>query len=507
MLDKQDSNQVGLYLAREVNGDLPLNPVFYTREPNSYSKFGGSYKMVARNPFNPSRQNKKGTTSDLDSSGGWQEDVTQSGMFDLMEGFFFAAIRKKAVQAVSAVDAGGDDYTIADGAGFPVGAIAFAHGFDHAANNGPKHVVTSAGGVITVAEPIITEAIVVGAAKNLTRVGNKFGAGDCALSLVGNMVALTFTAADPTLMGLIPGEWIFVGGDLAATQFATVKPGYARISSIDGPGKVLYLDKFTSAVGGSDAGAGKTIELYYGFLVKNEDDESLIVKSTFTAERPLGKDNDGTQSDSLSSFVLSDLKWNSPLSNKATIDITGVGLDYAQRSGLDGLIAKQDGAVIVKALGEEAFNTSLNVFRIRLSVVDPVTYNPLPLFARCTEFSININNNVTASKSQGTLGGFDTTVGQFTVTAALTAYFNSIAAIAAIRESSDCTFDAIYAKHNAGIVLDLPLVTVGGGELTIAQNQPIMMPLTNDAAQSHFGHTALFNFFPYLPNSAMSKGG
>lgn len=506
--EKQDSDQVGLYLAREVNGDLPAPAVFYTREPNSFDKFGGDYKKVARSPFNPSRQNQKGTTSDLDTSGGWNEDVTQNNLFDLLEGFFFAAMRRKPTQAVSANIAAADDkYTAADVTGFPVGSILFAHGFAHNGNNGAKHVTANAAGAVTVSEALVDEVVGVGDNKTITRVGARFAPGDAKLALVDNLFSLTFTAFVPASLGLIPGEWVFLGGDLAATQFATVKPGYARVSSIDNANKVIYFDKFTSAIAAADAGAGKAIELYYGFLVKNEDDENLIVKSTFTAERPLGKDADGTQGDNLQQFVLNQMKWNSPLSNKPTIDVGGIGLAYHVRKGVDGLLAKQPGNSIVKALGEEAYNTSLNVYRVRLSIVDPTTLSPTPLFARCTEWSLTINNGVSAAKAQGTLGGFDTTVGRFAVTAAVTAYFTTVAAIDAIANNYDCTFDAIYAKRNAGIIVDLPLIAAGGGELTVAQNQPIMMPLANEAAESPFGHTALINFFPYLPSVAMAKGG
>lgn len=511
MLEKQDSNQVGLYMSLEVASDdgpvLAANPVFETREPNTYGSFGGSYKKVARKPFNASRQNQKGTTSDLDTAGDWNEDVTQNNLNTLLQGFFFAAMRRKALQSVTAITTPDDEYTVADSSGFPANSILFASGFNNSANNGAKHVTNSAAGVITVAEVLAPEVVAAGAAKSVTRVGERCTAGDCHIAVVGNLAVLTFVALDPSTLGLIPGEWMFVGGDLAVTQFASVKPGYGRVNSVDAANKKIYMDKFTSVIGAADVGAAKTIELYFGFLFKNEDDTDLIVKSTFTCERPLGQDDDGTQSENISKFVLSSLKWNSPLSNKVTIDITGVGLNYDQRTGAEGLLSKQVGAIVNKAFGEEAFNTSTNVYRLRLSLIDPDTLYPTALFARCTEWTATINNNVTASKSQGTLGGFDTTVGQFDVALTMTAYFTTVAAIQAIKDNLDCTFDAIYAKKNAGIIHDYPLVSPGGGALTIAQNQPIMMPLTNDASESPFGHTALVNFFPYLPSVAMAQGG
>lgn len=508
MLEKQDSNQVGLYMAREVNGELPNNPVFVTREPNTFSRFGGDYKMVARSPISQSRQNKKGTVSDLDTAGEWNEDVTQNNMLDMLEGFFFATMREKAVQAVSSLDDDPDTYTVADGAGFPVGSIAFASGFQFGANNGAKLVTARNAGLLTVASALVPENIAIGANKTLTRVGQRFPAGGAVLTLQGGLAALTVTGFEPETLGLIPGEWVFVGGDAAATRFDDVRPFYARVQSIDAAANTIFFDKTTTNIPvGGDDGAGKTIELYFGFLVKNEDDPDLIVKSTFTLERPLGKDDDGTQSDNLQRYAFNTFKWNSPLANKVTADITGVGLGYETRTGAEGMLSKANGAVIRKALGEEAFNTSLNVFRLRLSMVDPETLNPSPLFARITEWTATINNGVTAAKAQGDLGGFDTNVGQFGVQLTMTGYFTTVAAIRAIEQNWDCTYDAIYAKENAAIIHDYPLIGLAGGQLTVAQNQPIMIPLTNDAAESPFGHTALINFFPYVPSVGMAKGG
>jgi hypothetical protein len=60
MIETQDSNNVGLFVNREVaNRDRGANPVFVTREPNSFDNLGGDYKTVARRPFNPSRQRQK----------------------------------------------------------------------------------------------------------------------------------------------------------------------------------------------------------------------------------------------------------------------------------------------------------------------------------------------------------------------------------------------------------------------------------------------------------------
>jgi hypothetical protein len=39
--------------------------------------------------------------------------------------------------------------------------------------------------------------------------------------------------------------------------------------------------------------------------------------------------------------------------------------------------------------------------------------------------------------------------------------------------------------------------------LNVEQDQAIQLPLETNAAESSFGHTLLFQSFPYLPNSAI----
>jgi hypothetical protein len=117
---------------------------------------------------------------------------------------------------------------------------------------------------------------------------------------------------------------------------------------------------------------------------------------------------------------------------------------------------------------------------------------------------LNFKNNVTVDKAQGTLGGFDTTAGMFEVGGKAKAYFTTVAAIAAIRNNSDVTFDAIYAKGNRAIALDIPLIQLGGGRANVEMDKAITLPLDMEAAQHPFGHTALVSFFSYVPTVGMA---
>ncbi|MBX9636146.1 MAG: hypothetical protein K2Q45_01170, partial [Nitrosomonas sp.] len=121
--------------------------------------------------------------------------------------------------------------------------------------------------------------------------------------------------------------------------------------------------------------------------------------------------------------------------------------------------------------------------------------------------SLTINNNLKPSKAAGVLGSFDISAGTFAVSGSLTAYFTDVQAIAAIRNNSDITLDAIVVKDNAGFVIDLPLLSLGGGNPDIKLDEAIKLPLTMDAAtaasiSTSMDYTAAIMFFDYLPDVA-----
>lgn len=504
MANKIDSNSTGLRYAEESSlGALPGSPVWYPLDPNSYSDFGGEISTVARDPINPSRQRKKGVTTDLDASGGFNQDLTQSNLTRMLQGFFFATARERDSTAplngtavtLTNVDAVNAEYEAASGLGiFAAGDLLFASGFTNAGNNGLKVVVTAAAGAVQVSGTLTAE--VPPAAAKLESVGFQFPSADLSVSLVSsNFVALNSVATNLTTLGLNAGDWLFVGGDGATTKFSN-NQGFARVRSI--ATNQIILDK-TSWEGAVEAGAGKTIQLFIGTVIKNEKDPNLIVRRTYQLERTLGQDNDGTMSEYLIGAVPNELTVNVAQADKVTADLTFVAIDNEQRNGLTGV---KSGSRPSLPAEDPAFNTSSDFSRIKLASVSTVDSSPTPLFAFATEMTLTINNNVTPNKAIAVLGAFDTTAGTFEIGGSLTAYFADIAAVQAVRNNADITIDMVMVKNNAGMLFDIPLLSLGGGRLNVEKDQSITLPLEVMGAESSFGHTLLFSSFAYLPSAA-----
>lgn len=577
---KIDSNITGLRFAEErCLGELPATPIWRPLEPNSYSDFGSNISTIARNPINPSRQRKKGVVTDLDASGGFQQDLTVSNTTDLLQGFLFADARErpstdslvKGQIPVTAVAGTARTYTFSNvtasvavpaaaGTGYRVGDlltvsggtlaaraarlyvsavnpatgaitglsiddngvygalptnpatltggsgtaatatltagtsltfvpndIVLIDGFGIAANNGIKTLSAVSGGVLTVTETCADEASPPAAARVRT-IGRRFPLADISIVMNGNLPRLTTAAGNFTTFGFIPGEWVYIDG-------LTSNVGFARITTI--AAGFIEFDK-TDWAPVVEAGAGKTVTLYYGTVIRNESDPALIKRTSYQLERTLGTDETGVMSEYLIGAVANELTLNVAQADKATVDLTFVAIDNEQRNGTEGVKAGTRPTLRV----EDAFNTSSDFSRIKVASVDPLNPNPLPLFAFATDLTLTVNNSVTPNKAIGVLGGFDTSAGTFEVGGSITAYFSSIEAVKAVRNNADITIDFILVKNNAGLVFDVPLLTLGNGRLTVEQDQAITLPLDTAAAESKFGNTLTVQVFPYLPNSA-----
>lgn len=504
MSQKIDSNITGLRFAEEARiKELPTGAVWYPLEPNSYSDFGGQISTVARNPINPSRQRKKGVTTDLEASGGFAQDITQTNLTRLLQGFLFADIREKlstapmngTAVALSATTATAYKAT-AGLADFAAGDLVVASGFNQASNNGLKHVTAATATTLTVTEALVVETPPVGA--KLQRIGFAFGAAEIDVDTSGSYPRLSRVSGtkDLTTLGLIAGEWVFIGGDDAAHTFSNAaNSGFARVRDV--AATYIEFDK-TAQTMTSETGTGKSIRLFFGNVIKNEADPALIKRRSYQLERTLGQDANGVMSEYLVGAVANEMSIQVQQADKVTAELSFVAVDNEQRDGTAGVKAGSRPNLV----DSPAFNTSSDFSRIKMHLITAGNAAPNPLFAFLTELTLSISNNVSANKAVAVLGAFDVSAGTFAVSGNVTAYFADIAAVQAVRNNADVALDLALVKNNAGMVWDIPLIALGEGRLNVEQDQPITLPLAMEAAEGENQHTLLFNEFPYLPDAA-----
>lgn len=504
-VNKIDSNVTGLSYAEELTlGVLPVTPDWIILEPNSYADFGGNITTIARNPINAGRQFKKGVVTDLDASGGFTSDVTLQNLQDLLQGFFFADLRRKGEEVPTQATATTDLFDVVSTTGFKVGDLIFVSGFVDPANNGLHEIsaIVADATIEVLASSLVTETPP--ATANIVNVGVVGAAGDIDVDASGTLPILTSTILDFTTLGLIPGEWIFIGGDTASLRYAGAENnGFARVKSI--ATNVLTLDK-TAATMTTEASTTETIQIFFGRVLKNELG-TLIKRRTYNLERTLGAPDDSlpveVQAEYLTGAVPSEFILNVATADKLTADLSFIGTDFEQIDGPSALKSGNRPALIEG----DAFNTSSDFSRIKLSEVFDNDAAPTALFAFITDLTITFNNNLSPNKAVSVLGAFEVTAGNFQVSGNLTAYFSNVAAVAAVRNNVDITLDMHIVKANSGISLDLPLLSLGDGRPNVEQDQAITLPLSMDAASAakidpNLDYTAMFIFWDFLPTLA-----
>lgn len=328
-------------------------------------------------------------------------------------------------------------------------------------------------------------------------------AGDLVLTIdADGWPILTTTALDFVALGLTPGQWLFVGGDTAVSRFTTMgNNGFKRVRAVTA--KTLQIDKsYTDMV--AEPGATKEIALYFGQFLRNER-KPLIKHKTIQFERTLGSLDglDPPQAQYITGCTFNEFTMNIPTEDIVKCDLAFIGLGQELHTQADGLKpgTRPD---LVEA---DAYDTSNDIARMNLQVIEDGNPNPDKLFGYVTQAALTINNNATANKAVGVRGAMGVTAGIFQVGGSMTAYFTDVRAMLAIQNNADVTFDMLLRKAGGAIVIDMPLIALGGGIPQIALNEPVLLPLTQEAASGAkvdplLNFTLGFTFFDTLPKLA-----
>jgi hypothetical protein len=325
----------------------------------------------------------------------------------------------------------------------------------------------------------------------LQRIGVQSAAGDLDVDVTTDPLhpALTSTTLDFTDYGLIPGQWVYIGGDAALTRFTNAgNNGFARVFSV--AANRLAFDKTQNTMV-TEANTAQTVRLFFPDLIKNEADPDLIVTKTVQFERKVV-----VGYEYLMGSHGNELTINMQTADKITVDMAFVSFDA------DPTESRKPGSFPPIRTAPEAFNTTSDVVRIRASKQGSAA----PLFGFVQEMSLSINNNVEPLKAIGVLGAFDASIGDFEVTGDITAYFNDIEAVQAVRNSDSLSIDFALAFDNQGWLFDVPLFTGSNGMLNVEKDQAITIPVGIEAAEDPDLHTTLIVcWFPYLPSVAMAN--
>mgnify|MGYP000285568100 FL=1 len=475
-----DSNATGLAVTKSDMPATATTPWLYM-EPNEISSFASTIEKVARDPITKDRQRRKGSITSVATAPQFTADMTLEMISYFAPGFLFSVWKGLQPSSYTVVEtSGGNTYTVeTGGAVLTAGTLVFADGFVNPENNGLKTVASATSTTLVVNETLVDETAA--STVRLYAVGVRGTTGDLQIDAEQN---LTSTTLDFTTLGLTPGQYINIGGALAANQFTTAS-GKARIAKIEANRIVLEA---RDAAYTADTGTGKAVDILFSAFVRNVPVGDVdFLKQWYHMEAAYN--TDPMLYEYADCCINNTLAINNALQDKAVLDLAFVGKDLLPPTDTprDGVRSNQTET--------EPFNTSSDIMRLRVSDVDD---NGLSTFFKDT--NISINNNVAAEYVLGQLAAEFMNFGNFEVDIETTAVFTDAILLNAIRNNTTLGIDMAYKNGDGGFVLSLPCGTFGDGSKSLPRNEKVKLTTPFMAHRDEDrGYTMGVSLFWYLP--------
>jgi len=495
---------------------------WFLLEPNTINNFGATIATVARAPISKNKQRRKGTITDLDSAMEFEHDLTLSAFQDFIEGFAFAtAVNGDMDLATSAVAAATDDYTVAAVSAAVGGKLNFsateyatlihARGYSNAANNGLKQLaadVATAGTSVAVTASLVDETPPANARIELAGLRLLDASTDFVFAYSSVLHQMTITEQGTIVgfdwadYGLTAGQLVHIGSpDTSgvvqnALQQTTADDayGYARVVSITA--QVLTLDKLDTALQYATPTSDATVDLLFGKFIRNvsiDSSEYLERSFQFEAEYPnLETGGDSGFQYSLGNYC-NTAAFNLPLTDKATVTFGFIGTDTENPVGPAD--RKTGASAALSPTQTSAFNTTSDIARLRVNEVDETG-----LSTDFKSLTFTINNNVSPEKVLGVLGAKYMNTGNFEIDIEAQLLFTNSAVLEKIRDNETVTMDFIVKNDNGAIAVDVPSMTLGGGDREFPANESLLVNLTAQAFGDAVLNTSVgISIFPIVP--------
>jgi len=383
----------------------------------------------------------------------WLEDFLRYALFAAAWTSLPEAYNATADSAVTDAGTTTDTYAVASGGGaFKAGYLVRASGFADAANNQLFRVATSSATSVVGSSLSLSAETAPPAGARLKVVGFEGASGDIAASSTG----LSATALDFTTLGLVPGQWIRIGGASSGQRFATAALNdFVRVTAI--AAGALTLDHRPSGWT-TDAGTGKTLRVFAGDLLRNG-----ATRRGVTLEKGF-MDLSPAEYLAYRGMVVSQMSLSVGAKEVVTGSFSFMGLSHEAGTTSLGTPSSSGSAGVMTA--------SANVGRISEGGIAAGA----PNFVKSV--SIDLQNNLREIDAVGTLGLVDVGTGKLGVTGRMATYFGSAALYQKYLGGTETSLVLRLQKDGQALVLTLPRIKFEKGSVTAqGENQDVMAEL------------------------------
>lgn len=506
-VNTNSGNGTGVAIAVETSLKVAGTTWFNFPRVDSYDAFKRNRNVVEDDSISTTYQATKPRQTGHDAEGGLTAPM-QPEMARFAPGFMFADATEYfhslpisgAANPCTAVSAStGYDMTTAVPASVLTNDLVLASDFALAANNGLRVVLAVSSDKFTVDEGTAAEASAP-AANSIESVGHEFASGDLGLVVSGDAVSMTTASKDLTELNLVIGQWIFIGGDATANQFATGY-GFARVSSI-AANLIKFDDVAWVGTLATDTGTSKLVRVFVSTYTRYEDETANQTCVSYNVRRLIGEDSNGMMSEYLDGAFIDSVKLNGALDAKHTLQMGFKAMTKNTRNGTEGVKA---GSVIdLHDPEREMMAAPSDVFRIKLSIVPATNHeNGTALFTYGSEFSFDISNQLSVTRAINSTTGIDVNRGMAKVSGSVTAFIKDDVLIDAVNDDATMGFSAILTQGNRGVIYDMPHLGATDDGVSIAKDEPIKLAVAMNGAMNKYGYSFAMASFGYLPDIAM----
>jgi hypothetical protein len=463
----QSTNRVKLGRSRDVTfGVINTNPVFSTKRQTS-SSLAANPQTTVSSEIRSDRQVTDLILLGYQAGGNVAGELSFKAYDDEMEESLQGTWANNPNITVATLDTEISDISTTTatvltplGTPFKAGMIVLTGGFTTAANNGiiPRVASSSATTIVFPAATFSAEGAGIPVGASLRVVGFQGASGDLvAVTAGGN--AITSTVLDFTTLGLTVGQWVWVGGTLASSQFATAGVGgFCRISAITA--NRLSFGRVPSTWA-ADAGATKTIEVRTSdFLINGSATRSVTFERQYLDHSPVSYEY-------LRGQTADKLTLTADAQKIATIAVDYIGSDSIVST------ARQSGATDVAAPTNFVLNTATNVDAIAFNGTAIGTPNYL------SKSSIIFNNNLRRQTAVSVSGIVGTGNGEFNVTGTLDFYFGDKTVLDKVVNNTLTSFNIALGRNDGnkeGYMFDFPSIKLSSGSPAVSgKNSDVMI--------------------------------
>lgn len=520
------TNRFGLRFAPEATLGTAPTSGWRELEPNNVGRFGVQISTEARRPISSTRGRRKGVVVDQDSAVDHEADMTMESLLNFAEGYVFAEFANAEFDLKSSSGAlpppavaATDHFTIDAASTLLAGKVVYdaagaitlvyARGYTNAANNGLHVLAADVGGTDTdvqVASSLVDETPPTNAVLEVA--GIRCAIGDLALTVSGATATIVSSAdiADWSALGLFVGQYIHVGSNDGSGGRQNMFDdgsgndvyGYARITAISGG--TLTLDKLDANLGTTDAANATAVDIMFGRFLRNvatdadSNDERYLTRSySFEGSLPDLGGVGTTEYEYSVGNLANELALNLPLNAKATGTWGFIGTDTEDITSS----RKTGPSSAPSPLKTVGIGTAGDIASITTDVVSSASE---VCFKNLT---VTIRNNVSPEKCLASLAAFAMNTGLFEVNLEGTMLFTNKAIVNAIKNNTTVTMAVILKNDDGAVAIDIPAMTLGGGDKDLTQDEAIKVNLTGEAFNDPSGTipdvSIGMTFFPSVP--------